>query len=326
MAFLPIAHVAINYSEYDGWWIKAYEVGTTTPKSMALKSDGTSQVAKLELNVDGFVVTSGAALVIPYVSGLFDMWMFPTEAEADANDTINALRIADGSQGDGGSAISDIVTLIAGQTTVALPSVTAETAIIYIQGQDVDQGKLLNPIDYTVTDGSTIELTRSYPAGSIISALGFTEIESGEVISVFTRTGAVAAASGDYTASQVTNTPAGNVSSTDVQGAINELEALHSWEDPDIADFTAVAKESYQIDASANTVDITLPVLAIGDPFVFHNLITSTFKVQVLNPIETIKGKGGDIAAATNMEIEPGQSVQLVTKTTTILSIVGVLV
>lgn len=107
---------------------------------------------------------------------------------------------------------------------------------------------------------------------------------------------------------------------------IAALEALNSWDIPETADFTGVASESRQIDASANTVDVTLPVLVIGDSFIYHNLITSTFKVQILNPIETIKGKGGDIAATVNMEIEPGQSVQMVAKSTTILSVVGALV
>lgn len=44
------------------------------------------------------------------------------------------------------------------------------------------------------------------------------------VTSVFTRTGDVAAASGDYNAGQVTNTPAGNIAAITVQGAINELD------------------------------------------------------------------------------------------------------
>ena len=104
------------------------------------------------------------------------------------------------------------------------------------------------------------------------------------------------------------------------------LKALNSWSIPKTANFTGVASESRQIDASANTVDVALPVLVIGDSFIYHNLITSTFKVQVLNPIETIKGKGGDIAATVNMELEPGQSVQMVAKSTTVLSIVGALV
>lgn len=44
------------------------------------------------------------------------------------------------------------------------------------------------------------------------------------VSSVFTRTGAVVAQSGDYTATQVTNTPAGNIAATTVQAALNELD------------------------------------------------------------------------------------------------------
>lgn len=112
---------------------------------------------------------------------------------------------------------------------------------------------------------------------------------------------------------------------TAVEADVAALEALNSWDIPKTANFTGVTSESRQIDASANTVDVTLPVLAIGDSFVYHNLITSTFKVQILNPIETIKGTEGTIAAATNLEIEAGQSVQLIAVSTTILSVVGAL-
>lgn len=45
------------------------------------------------------------------------------------------------------------------------------------------------------------------------------------VTSVFTRDGAVVATSGDYTASQITNTPTGNLSATTVQAALNELDS-----------------------------------------------------------------------------------------------------
>lgn len=44
------------------------------------------------------------------------------------------------------------------------------------------------------------------------------------VASVFNRNGNVTAQSGDYTGSQVTNVPAGNISATNVQAAINELD------------------------------------------------------------------------------------------------------
>lgn len=106
-------------------------------------------------------------------------------------------------------------------------------------------------------------------------------------------------------------------------GKIPELATISTWNTPETNNFTMSANASRQIDASANTIDVSIPVLNIGDPFVIHNMITSTFKVQLLNPIETIKGPKGDIAAGVNMEIEPGQSVQLVAKSSTELSIVG---
>lgn len=46
----------------------------------------------------------------------------------------------------------------------------------------------------------------------------------GAVSSVFGRTGAVVAVSGDYEADEVTNTPAGTIAATDVQAAVNELD------------------------------------------------------------------------------------------------------
>lgn len=45
-----------------------------------------------------------------------------------------------------------------------------------------------------------------------------------QVSSVFGRQGTVTAQSGDYTASQVTNVPAGNIAATTVQAALNELD------------------------------------------------------------------------------------------------------
>lgn len=44
------------------------------------------------------------------------------------------------------------------------------------------------------------------------------------ITSVFSRTGEIVAAAGDYTASLITNTPSGNIVATTVQAAINELD------------------------------------------------------------------------------------------------------
>lgn len=105
MTYTPIAFISPNYRDYKNYWLKAYEPGTTAPKSMSLDSGGVTLVAKLQLNADGFLVSAGNALVIPYIDGAYDLWLFPTEAEADANNTVNAERLADdiNASGSGGS-------------------------------------------------------------------------------------------------------------------------------------------------------------------------------------------------------------------------------
>jgi hypothetical protein len=95
MAFTQIAGIAPNYRDYKNWWLKAYEPGTTTPKSMSDNDTGLPTAAKYELNKDGFIISSGGTLIIPHIDGDYDLWLFPTEAEADANDTTNAERLAD---------------------------------------------------------------------------------------------------------------------------------------------------------------------------------------------------------------------------------------
>ncbi len=108
MAYSPIAFIAPNYRSFNNYWLKAYEPGTTTPKSMALDSAGAVTVAKLQLNADGFLESAGGALVIPYIDNAYDLWLFPTEAEADANDTSNADRVANDITGAKSSLINDL--------------------------------------------------------------------------------------------------------------------------------------------------------------------------------------------------------------------------
>jgi hypothetical protein len=95
MAFSPIAFIAPNYSDYGTYWLKAYLPGSTTPKPLAIDLAGTTTFAKLQLNVDGFFKSAGGALITPYVEGAYDAYLFETEAEADANNTAGAIRLAD---------------------------------------------------------------------------------------------------------------------------------------------------------------------------------------------------------------------------------------
>jgi len=106
MSFSPIAFISPNFRDFKNDYLKAYEPGTTTPKVMALESNGGTQVAKLQLNADGFIISAGNALVIPYIDGAYDLWLFPTEAEADANDTSNAERLADNIIGISSSSVT----------------------------------------------------------------------------------------------------------------------------------------------------------------------------------------------------------------------------
>jgi parallel beta-helix repeat protein len=95
MAYSPIAFIAPNYSDYGTYWLKAYLPGSTTPKLLAIELTAATTFAKLQLNVDGFFKSTGGALITPYVEGPYDAYLFQTEAEADANNTAGAIRLAD---------------------------------------------------------------------------------------------------------------------------------------------------------------------------------------------------------------------------------------
>ena len=172
MPLSPISFIAVNYRDFKTWWLKAYDPGTTTPKSMALDSEGLTTVAKLQLNADGFLIASGGALVIPYLNGAYDLWLFPTEAEADANDTSNALRLADDILG----VLPDdaIETLLINDLSQAYEFATRQLMIDSLIV--FPPGKKLHAIDtnsdYIVTTGAT-----AYPIVSPALAFGYAAIQ-----------------------------------------------------------------------------------------------------------------------------------------------------
>lgn len=100
MSYAPIALTMPNYSEYGGYWLKAYEQGTTTPLSMATDTTGTTLLVKCEIDAQGFPITTGIARFIPFIEGSYDLWMFPEPEEADSNITINAIQLADNLNAD----------------------------------------------------------------------------------------------------------------------------------------------------------------------------------------------------------------------------------
>lgn len=173
MAFSPIAFVAPNYRDFKNYWVKPYDPGTTTPKPFALESGGGTQVAKLEINKDGFLESAGGALVIPYIDGAYDLWMFPTEAEADVNDTSSALRIADDIIGVNGAIIAN--TVISKHTlSEAVALLTAvDGQIVQITDRDDGQftyltGQTPNTFNIIAADATGLDLVlRQHPDNTI---------------------------------------------------------------------------------------------------------------------------------------------------------------
>jgi len=173
MAFSPIAFVSPNYRDFKTHWVKPYIPGGTTPKVFALESDGGTQVAKLEINADGFLISAGEALVIPYIDGAYDLWMFPSEAEADANDTSNALRIADDILGVAGTGAK--ITPMTLAEAVANTSAVAGQIVQITDREDAQftylTGQTPNTYDIVAADKATLDLVLS-TGGVSIDAFG----------------------------------------------------------------------------------------------------------------------------------------------------------
>lgn len=173
MAFSPIAFVAPNYRDYKEYWLKAYIPDTTTPKAMALDSETSILVAKAQLNKDGFIVSDGGALVIPYIEGVYDLWLFPTATDADNNNTASAIRVAENMTAIGSDGLITVIDddeqeLSSGQLVVDFDTVVLSTSSIYVDNGSGDRGKLFLGGDYFLSGDSQITLTSSFAAGTKI--------------------------------------------------------------------------------------------------------------------------------------------------------------
>lgn len=216
-----------------------------------------------------------------------------TQALADAADAqadaTQALTDASTAQSDINDHIADTAdahaaSAITNTPTGNLAATTVQAALNELQ-DELDS--LPDPITYegtynattnspTLADGTgntgdlyqvTVAGTQDFGAGNITFAVGDKVVYNGSiwekwdmtdaVSSVFSRTGAVVAESGDYTASQVTNVPAGTISATTVQAAINELEG-------DVVAAAGAAADA-QVDATQALSDASDAQTAIND-------------------------------------------------------------
>lgn len=81
----------------------------------------------------------------------------------------------------------------------------------------------------------------------------YIEISPSAVTSVFGRSGVVSAQSGDYSAAQVSNTPAGNLSAVTVQAAINELDSEKQPVDATLTALAAFNSNGILVQTAADT-------------------------------------------------------------------------
>lgn len=103
----PINYIINQYNAKVGWFLKAYEPNTTTEKLISFDPQDLITLDKVEVASDGFFKhpVTGKNTIL-YNSGYFDLYLIPTESEADSDDLTNAIKLADNVTAD-----KDIVSL-----------------------------------------------------------------------------------------------------------------------------------------------------------------------------------------------------------------------
>ena len=99
MSYQPVSGIVPQYSTDDnelanGYYLKFYEANTTTPLSMATDSSGATLLVKCKLSSAGFPISNpldNSTVFIPHVNANYRLVIYPTEADANANNTASAL-------------------------------------------------------------------------------------------------------------------------------------------------------------------------------------------------------------------------------------------
>ena len=213
-AYAPVSNIISQYDEQDGWFLKFYKPSTTTPISMSIDSTGNTLLAKCELDVDGFPTTDGTQLFIPFLDQNYDAYLFPTAAEADANDTINAKRVAQNINpfGDGFEQEVNYLSFAVSASQVLLNVPDAPNGLILvIDGDTQEQGEAGGDVKdfiYDPANGNitlTVALTGNEQVfviyGAIVAISGVTVTGAKEFDSL-----AAAKANPDLVAGDIFNT------------------------------------------------------------------------------------------------------------------------
>jgi len=159
MAFTPITGQPVQYSTEDnelasGYYLKFYDSGTTNPYSVATDSAGSSMLAKVKLNDDGYPSSNpldNSTVFIPHVDQEYRIVLYKNETDADNDTTANSAWNIDGVRSE--------LSVQQGAENVTLKSTTLRTqddydrSPLFVDGTDFTAG--LGPHVITVPAGWT---------------------------------------------------------------------------------------------------------------------------------------------------------------------------
>jgi hypothetical protein len=98
MTWLPISGTLPQFTtdgeQANGYVLKFYAVGTTTPLTVAAAITGTPTTTSFVLDTEGYTTLS-AVRVIPHVQSAYKLIMYLNQADADANNTGSAVWTVD---------------------------------------------------------------------------------------------------------------------------------------------------------------------------------------------------------------------------------------
>lgn len=178
MSFTAIAGSPPQYQASDGslangYFLKFYAAGTTTPINMATNASGVTLLDKAEINAAGYPVNGSGDIFVPHVDQSYKIVLYTTAADADSNLTANADWVVDNLQQNASASPTQVLDVEYQLGSAASGQVFTLTAFTYVVGisnlQVYRNGVRLRPgasFDYEETSNTTITVNSAITIGA----------------------------------------------------------------------------------------------------------------------------------------------------------------